>query len=100
VTGRLGPAKATAGELRGEQVFFGKDKCASCHTPPAYLDQTLEDTVEFFNLVLRLTAHPTGEAGTGRLHGAVVSGASTYPRLKSMSAILPDKAESVTISLN
>jgi cytochrome c peroxidase len=94
VTGRLDPAKATESELRGEQVFFGKGKCAECHTPPAYLDQqmhdlhlerfirdepgdgsiktftlrgikdsppylhdgrclTLEDTVEFFNIVLR-----------------------------------------------
>lgn len=90
--GRLNPAKATPIELRGEAVFFGKGQCASCHIPPAFLDQqmhdleierfvnepplgpiktftlrgikdsppylhdgrclTLEDTVEFFNLVL------------------------------------------------
>jgi cytochrome c peroxidase len=92
--GRLDPAKATPQELRGETIFFGKGQCASCHTPPAYLDQqmhdlklerflneppdgpiktftlrgikesppylhdgrclTLEDTVEFFNIVLQL----------------------------------------------
>ncbi len=92
--GRLDPTKATASELRGEQVFFGKGKCSSCHTPPFYLDHqmhdlmlerflnepgdgpiktftlrgikdsppylhdgrcfTLEDTVEFFNLVLEV----------------------------------------------
>ncbi len=92
--GRLDPTKATASELRGEQVFFGKGKCAACHTPPFYLDHqmhdlrlerflnepgdgpiktftlrgikdsppylhdgrcfTLEDTVEFFNLVLEV----------------------------------------------
>jgi cytochrome c peroxidase len=98
-TGRLNPNKASESELRGEAIFFGKGKCASCHTPPFYLDHlmhdlhverflkdepgdgpmktftlrgikdsppylhdgrclTLEDTVEFFNIVLelRLTA--------------------------------------------
>lgn len=93
-TGRLDPAKATEQELRGEQIFYGKGRCGSCHIPPAFLDHqmhdlhverfldeppdgpmktftlrgikesppylhdgrllTLEDTVEFFNLVLRL----------------------------------------------
>jgi cytochrome c peroxidase len=94
-TGRLDRTKATPGEIRGEEVFFGKAKCANCHTPPFYLDHqmhdlhverflrdepgdgpiktftlrgikdsppylhdgrcfTLEDTVEFFNLVLQL----------------------------------------------
>lgn len=97
-TGKLDRAKATPEEVKGEELFFGKAKCASCHTPPAYMDQqmhdlhlerflkepgdgpiktftlrgikdsppylhdgrclTLEDTVEFFNLVLetKLTA--------------------------------------------
>jgi cytochrome c peroxidase len=80
--------------MRGEQLFFGKGQCASCHPAPSYLDHqmhdlkverfteepgdgpmktftlrgikdsppylhdgrclTLEDTVEFFNLVLEL----------------------------------------------
>jgi cytochrome c peroxidase len=92
--GRLDPAKATAGEKRGEALFFGKARCGSCHPAPFYLDDkmhdlklerfvaepprgpiktftlrgikdsppylhdgralTLEDTVEFFNLVLGL----------------------------------------------
>ena len=100
VLGRLDPALATAGELRGEKVFFGKGQCAACHVPPYYTDNlmhnlraerffkprmingrfasadgpiktfplrgikdsppylhddrllTLEDTVEFFNLIL------------------------------------------------
>jgi cytochrome c peroxidase len=92
--GRLDKAKATDREERGEKIFFGKGRCASCHTPPAFLDQqmhdlhlerfvnepgdgpmktftlrgikdsppylhdgrllTLEDTVEFFNIVLQL----------------------------------------------
>jgi len=98
----LGPARATRAELRGQEVFFGKGKCATCHPPPIYSDNfmhdlkterffepreingrmavvdgaiktfplrgikdsppylhdgrllTLEDTVEFFNLVLEL----------------------------------------------
>ncbi len=93
-TGRLDASKATESEKRGEELFFGKGQCATCHTPPFYLDNkmhdlrverflkeppdgpiktftlrgikdsppylhdgrafTLEDTVEFFNLVLGL----------------------------------------------
>jgi cytochrome c peroxidase len=98
--GKLDPDQATEPELRGQEVFFGKGQCATCHTPPYYTDNlmhnlrverffeprmingrmasadgpiktfplrgikdsppylhddrllTLEDTVEFFNLVL------------------------------------------------
>ncbi|HYO81622.1 MAG TPA: hypothetical protein VES20_09485 [Bryobacteraceae bacterium] len=98
-TGRLDRTKATPAEARGEDVFFGKGKCASCHTPPFYLDHqlhdlhverflndepgdgpiktftlrgikesppylhdgrlfTLEDTAEFFNIVLQLRLTP------------------------------------------
>ncbi len=106
VFGKLDPAKATPAELRGQEIFFSKGKCAICHAPPYYTDNlmhnlraerfykpvmingemagadgpiknfplrgikdsppylhdgrllTLEDTVEFFNLILstRLTA--------------------------------------------
>ena len=100
ILGKLDPAKASDGELRGQTLFFGKAQCAACHTPPYYTDNsmhnlrverffsekmingrmasadgpiktfplrgikdsppylhddrllTLEDTVEFFNLVL------------------------------------------------
>ncbi len=102
VFGKLDPAKATASEMRGQEIFFGKGQCATCHIPPYYTDNlmhnlqverffkekmingrkasadgpiktfplrgikdsppylhddrllTLEDTVEFFNLVLGL----------------------------------------------
>jgi len=102
VFGKLDPTKATESEKRGQEIFFGKGKCAVCHTPPYYTDNlmhnlkterffkevtvngrrasadgpiktfplrgikdsppylhddrllTLEDTVEFFNLVLEL----------------------------------------------
>jgi cytochrome c peroxidase len=100
--GMLDRDKATAQELKGQEVFFGKGRCDECHKPPFYLDNqmhdlrlerfyepemisdqynkadgpiktftlrgikdsppynhdgrllTLEDTVEFFNLVLQL----------------------------------------------
>ena len=92
--GRLIAAKASPAELRGEALFFGKARCASCHPAPTYTDDkmhdlrveefyqgraqgwiktfslrgikdsppyfhdgrlpTLEDTVEFFNLVFEL----------------------------------------------
>ena len=100
IMGKLDPTKASESELRGQEVFFGKGQCATCHTPPYYTDNqmhnlkverffkermingrkasadgpiktfplrgikdsppylhddrllTLEDTVEFFNLVL------------------------------------------------
>jgi cytochrome c peroxidase len=41
--GRLDPRKATKQELRGEKIFFGKGKCASCHPAPFYLDQQMHD---------------------------------------------------------
>jgi cytochrome c peroxidase len=92
--GRLDPTKATASELRGEKLFFGKASCSECHAAPFYTDNimhdlrveefypgraegaaktfslrgikdsppyfhdgrlpTLEDSVEFFNLVFQL----------------------------------------------
>ena len=102
VLGRLDRTKATKDEIRGEDLFFGKAQCSTCHEPPYYTDNlmhnlqverfykprmehgmmmtaqgpiktfplrgikdsppylhddrllTLEDTVEFFNIVLQL----------------------------------------------
>jgi cytochrome c peroxidase len=91
-TGDLDKTKATPAELRGETLFRGKSKCATCHGGPYFTDNlshdlrverfyggraegvfktfalrglkdsppylhdgrllTIEDTVEFFNLVL------------------------------------------------
>jgi cytochrome c peroxidase len=106
IDGRLDPAKASDAEKRGEALFNGKARCATCHPAPLYMDNlmhnlrvdrfytvqdmngratqmegptktftlrgisqsppyfhdgrllTLEDTVEFFNIVLgtKLTA--------------------------------------------
>jgi cytochrome c peroxidase len=100
IEGKLDPRKANPSELRGQDIFFGKGRCAGCHQAPYYTDNlmhnlqaerfykprmvngmmasadgpiktfplrgakdsppylhdgrllTLEDTVEFFNLIL------------------------------------------------
>jgi cytochrome c peroxidase len=39
--GKLDSDKATKAELRGQEVFFGKGKCAVCHTPPYYTDNLM-----------------------------------------------------------
>src|SRR6266487_6572007 len=41
--GKLDPKKASAQELHGQEIFFGKGQCASCHTPPYYTDNTLHN---------------------------------------------------------
>jgi cytochrome c peroxidase len=43
IYGRLDPAKATASEKKGENIFFGKGKCASCHAAPYYTDNQMHD---------------------------------------------------------
>src|SRR3989441_5169099 len=108
--GTLDPTKATEEERLGQEVFFGKGRCATCHPAPMYLDNqmhdlrverfykprtindqwihaegpiktftlrgikdsppymhdgrllTLEDTVEFFNLVLGVQLTPREKA--------------------------------------
>jgi cytochrome c peroxidase len=50
VFGKLDPSKATAAELRGQEVFFGKGRCESCHAAPYYTDNLMHDlkTERFF----------------------------------------------------
>lgn len=110
VLGKLDPKKATESEVRGQEVFFGKAQCGTCHPAPYYTDNlmhnlkterfykpqvingrrasadgpiktfplrgikdsppylhddrllTLEDTVEFFNLVLETKLNPQEKA--------------------------------------
>jgi cytochrome c peroxidase len=54
VFGKLDPAKATPAEMRGQEVFFGKGQCASCHQPPFYTDNLMHDlhTERFFKPVM------------------------------------------------
>ncbi len=43
VFGRLDPEKATEQELKGEEVFFNKGRCAECHPAPFYTDDKMHD---------------------------------------------------------
>jgi cytochrome c peroxidase len=48
--GKLDPAKSTAQEQHGQEVFFGKGRCATCHVPPYYTDNLMHNlrTERFF----------------------------------------------------
>jgi cytochrome c peroxidase len=41
--GKLDPAKATPAEMHGQEVFFGRGRCAECHSGPYFTDNTLHD---------------------------------------------------------
>jgi cytochrome c peroxidase len=40
---KLIPEKASAAELRGQQIFHGKGQCSACHSGPAFVDDYLHD---------------------------------------------------------
>ncbi|MEP6664461.1 MAG: cytochrome B6 [Verrucomicrobiota bacterium] len=50
VTGKLDPAKASESETRGQELFFGKAQCVTCHSPPFYTDNLMHNlkTERFF----------------------------------------------------
>jgi cytochrome c peroxidase len=41
--GRLDPTLATEQELRGEELFYGKAECGSCHSGSFYTDHAMHD---------------------------------------------------------
>ncbi|WHZ13672.1 MAG: Cytochrome c peroxidase [Nitrospira sp.] len=43
MTGRLDRSRANQQEIAGEDLFFGKARCAGCHQPPAYTDHMMHD---------------------------------------------------------
>lgn len=43
VFGRLDPSKASEEEKKGEELFFGKAKCAVCHPAPYYTDNLMHN---------------------------------------------------------
>ena len=43
VFGRLDPSKATPAELRGQETFFGKGRCGTCHADAFYTDNLMHD---------------------------------------------------------
>jgi cytochrome c peroxidase len=73
VFGKLDPAKASASEMRGQEVFFGKGQCATCHTPPYYTDNLMHNlkVERFFREVTinGLTASTDGPIKTFPLRG-------------------------------
>ena len=50
VFGKLDPSKATEAELRGQELFFDKSRCAECHPAPYYTDNMMHNlrTERFF----------------------------------------------------
>jgi len=73
VFGHLDPAKATEDELRGEQVFNGKGRCATCHVAPYYTDNSMHNlhTERFYKetTVNGLVASADGPIKTFPLRG-------------------------------
>jgi cytochrome c peroxidase len=43
IDGKLNPKKASAAEMRGQQVFFGKGRCGECHPAPYYTDNLMHN---------------------------------------------------------
>ena len=43
VFGRLDPSKATPAELHGQEIFFGKGRCGTCHADTYYTDNLMHD---------------------------------------------------------
>jgi cytochrome c peroxidase len=43
IMGKLDPAKASAEELRGQELFFGKAQCGTCHPAPYYTDTLMHN---------------------------------------------------------
>jgi cytochrome c peroxidase len=52
--GKLDPKKATAAELHGQEIFFGKGMCSTCHTGPYYTDNLMHNlkTERFYKPVM------------------------------------------------
>jgi len=43
IDGKLDSKQATESEMRGQNVFFGKARCAECHPAPYYTDNTMHN---------------------------------------------------------
>jgi cytochrome c peroxidase len=63
VFGKLDPSKATAAELRGQDIFFGKGQCGTCHAAPYYTDNLMHDlkTERFYKPVTINGMHAAGD---------------------------------------
>ncbi|MEW6238178.1 MAG: cytochrome B6 [Candidatus Omnitrophota bacterium] len=43
IFGKLDPSQATKSEMNGQELFFGKAKCAICHPAPYYTDNLMHN---------------------------------------------------------
>jgi len=43
IYGKLDPQQATESELKGQEIFFGKARCAACHPGPYYTDNLMHN---------------------------------------------------------
>jgi len=72
-TGKLIAAKASPQELKGQELFFGKARCAECHPAPSYLDHQMHDLKleRFFKdqTINGHTTHADGPIKTFTLRG-------------------------------
>jgi cytochrome c peroxidase len=78
VFGKLDPSKATAAELRGQDVFFGKGQCGTCHAAPYYTDNLMHDlkTERFYKAV---TINGMYAAGDGAIKTFPLRGIKDSP---------------------
>jgi cytochrome c peroxidase len=78
VFGKLDPSKATAAELRGQEVFFGKGQCGTCHAAPYYTDNLMHDlkTERFFKPMM---INGINEVGDGAIKTFPLRGIKDSP---------------------
>jgi cytochrome c peroxidase len=73
VTGRLDPNQASEAELRGEEIFHNKGRCAVCHSGPFFIDHLMHDLhLERFYEPEKINGHmsmPDGPIKTFTLRG-------------------------------
>ncbi len=73
IDGLLDESLATSAELRGQRLFFGKAKCAGCHYPPYYTDNSMHNlkTERFFKprMINGMMASADGPIKTFPLRG-------------------------------
>jgi cytochrome c peroxidase len=76
--GKLDPAKATQAEMRGQEIFFGKGQCGSCHQAPYYTDNLMHDlqTERFFKPEL---VNDAMEVGDGKIKTFMLRGVKDNP---------------------
>ena len=71
--GKLDPALATEAELRGQELFFGKAQCVTCHPAPYFTDNSMHNLrVERFyeeRMINGLKASADGPIKTFPLRG-------------------------------